>query len=74
MNRILEIDRMDRVAVVEPGVVTNDLCGRVAEEGLMYAGYPMSTGPEKRELTGMRCRRAGGNRKNRKEVWSCRGV
>ena len=43
MNRILEIDRMDRVAVVEPGVVTNALCERVAEEGLMYAGYPMST-------------------------------
>ena len=43
MNRILEIDRVDRVAVVEPGVVTNDLCERVAEEGLMYAGYPMST-------------------------------
>jgi glycolate oxidase len=43
MNRILEVDRVDRVAVVEPGVVTNDLCRRVAEEGLMYAGYPMST-------------------------------
>jgi glycolate oxidase len=28
---------------VEPGVVTNELCTRVAEEGLMYAGYPMST-------------------------------
>ena len=43
MNRILEVDRVDRVAVVEPGVVTSDLCRRVAEEGLMYAGYPMST-------------------------------
>ena len=43
MNRVLEIDRVDRVAVVEPGVVTNVLCERVAEEGLMYAGYPMST-------------------------------
>jgi glycolate oxidase len=43
MNHILEIDRVDRVAVVEPGVVTNTLCERVAEEGLMYAGYPMST-------------------------------
>jgi glycolate oxidase len=43
MNRILEIDRVDRVAVVEPGVVTNVLCERAAEEGLMYAGYPMST-------------------------------
>jgi glycolate oxidase len=43
MNRILEINRIDRVAVVEPGVITNDLCTRVAEKGLMYAGYPMST-------------------------------
>ena len=42
MNRILEIDLLNRVAVVEPGVVTNDLCRKVAEHGLMYAGYPMS--------------------------------
>jgi len=43
MNRVLEIDRINRVAVVEPGVVTNDLCQMVLKEGLMYAGYPMST-------------------------------
>lgn len=43
MNRIIEIDKVDRVAVVEPGVITNDLCRRVEAEGLMYAGYPMST-------------------------------
>ena len=42
MNNILEIDKVDLVAVVEPGVVTNDLCRKVAEEGLFYAGYPMS--------------------------------
>jgi glycolate oxidase len=42
MNRIIEIDTENLVAVVEPGVVTNDLCRRVAEEGLFYAGYPMS--------------------------------
>lgn len=42
MNRILEIDTVNLVAVVEPGVVTNDLCKQVAEEGLFYAGYPMS--------------------------------
>ncbi len=44
MNRILEIDDLNRVAVVEPGVVTNDLCKAVAERGFLYAGYPMSTG------------------------------
>ncbi|MDR1740631.1 MAG: FAD-binding oxidoreductase [Synergistaceae bacterium] len=43
MNRILEIDPVNRVAVVEPGVVTNDLCKAAAEKGFLYAGYPMST-------------------------------
>ena len=43
MNRILEIDTVNRVAVVEPGVVTNDLCKAVVEKGFLYAGYPMST-------------------------------
>lgn len=42
MNRILEIDKVNRVAVVEAGVITNELCQKVLEEGLMYAGYPMS--------------------------------
>lgn len=42
MNRILEIDVENLVAVVEPGVVTNDLCRAAAERGLFYAGYPMS--------------------------------
>ncbi|GHV46031.1 glycolate oxidase [Synergistales bacterium] len=43
MNKILEIDPVNRVAVVEPGVVTNDLCKAVVEKGFLYAGYPMST-------------------------------
>lgn len=42
MSAILEVDTKNMVAVVEPGVVTNDLCLRVAEDGLFYAGYPMS--------------------------------
>ncbi|MGC8545868.1 MAG: FAD-binding oxidoreductase [Athalassotoga sp.] len=42
MNRIIEIDKNNLVAVVEPGVVTNDLCKKVADGGLYYAGYPMS--------------------------------
>ncbi|MBW1612471.1 MAG: FAD-binding protein [Deltaproteobacteria bacterium] len=42
MNKILEIDKVNRVAVVEAGVITNELCLKVLEEGLMYAGYPMS--------------------------------
>ncbi|MEW5922184.1 MAG: FAD-linked oxidase C-terminal domain-containing protein [Bacillota bacterium] len=42
MNRILEIDRENLVAVVEPGVITNDLNNRVQQDGLFFAGYPMS--------------------------------
>jgi len=42
MNKVLEIDKTNRVAVVEPGVVTKELCVKVLDEGLMYAGYPMS--------------------------------
>lgn len=43
MNRILEIDLANLVAVVEPGVVTNDIGEAVRPHGLFYAGYPMST-------------------------------
>jgi len=42
MNRILEIDRENMVAVVEPGVVTSEIGRAVQEFGLFYAGYPMS--------------------------------
>jgi glycolate oxidase len=42
MNRIVEIDRENMMIVVEPGVVTNEINDRVREEGLFYAGYPMS--------------------------------
>ncbi len=42
MNRIVEIDRVNMVAVVEPGVVTNDINEAARPLGLFYAGYPMS--------------------------------
>jgi glycolate oxidase len=42
MNRILEIDYGNMVAVAEAGVVTNELNNAVAEHGLLFAGYPMS--------------------------------
>jgi len=42
MNRILEIDAENMMAVVEPGVITNAINEAVAEHGLFYAGYPMS--------------------------------
>ena len=42
MNRILEIDRENMMAVVQPGVVTNEINEALEPYGLFYAGYPMS--------------------------------
>ena len=42
MNSILEVDKENLVAVVEPGVITNELNNEVEKEGLFFAGYPMS--------------------------------
>jgi len=42
MNRILEIDAANMMAVVEPGVVTNEINQVIADKGLFFAGYPMS--------------------------------
>ncbi|MYI81769.1 MAG: FAD-binding protein, partial [Chloroflexi bacterium] len=42
MNRILELDPVNRVAVLEPGVINLDLQDRCAEHGLRYAPDPSS--------------------------------
>ncbi len=42
MNRIIEIDTENLVAVVEPGVVTGELQKRVEDEGLFYPPDPTS--------------------------------
>ncbi|HUT56675.1 MAG TPA: FAD-linked oxidase C-terminal domain-containing protein [Phycisphaerae bacterium] len=42
MNRILDIDRENMMAVVQPGVVTNEINEALEPYGLFYAGYPMS--------------------------------
>ena len=60
MNQILEIDRDNLVAVVEPGVVTNDINEAVEEYGLFYAGYPMSV--ELCFVSGNVAENAGGGR------------
>jgi glycolate oxidase len=60
MNTILEIDRDNLVAVVEPGVVTNEVNEAVAEYGLFYAGYPMSV--ESCFIGGNIAENAGGGR------------
>lgn len=42
MNRVIEIDPWNLTVTVEPGVVTRELDGMLAEHGLFFAGYPMS--------------------------------
>jgi len=42
MNRILDIDPRDRLAVVEPGVVNTELTAAVSPHGLFYAPDPGS--------------------------------
>ncbi len=42
MKRILEVDPVNRLAVVEPGVVNLDLSRAVADHGLYYAPDPSS--------------------------------
>ncbi|MDR1902241.1 MAG: FAD-binding protein [Treponema sp.] len=42
MNRLIEIDRENMAAVVEAGMITNDFALAVQEQGLFFAGYPMS--------------------------------
>ncbi|MGM0651864.1 MAG: lactate racemase domain-containing protein [Bacillota bacterium] len=42
MNKIIEIDKKNLIAVLEPGVITNDFNDEVQKENLFFAGYPMS--------------------------------
>ncbi len=42
MNRVIEIDRENLTATVEPGVITRDLQERALEAGLMYPPDPSS--------------------------------
>ncbi|MGH3318292.1 MAG: FAD-binding oxidoreductase [Nocardioidaceae bacterium] len=42
MNDILEVDQAERLAVVQPGVINDDLRARCAEHGLWYPPDPAS--------------------------------
>lgn len=42
LNRILEIDAANQIAVVEPGLITGKFQQRLAQQGLMYAPDPAS--------------------------------
>ncbi|AXX29819.1 FAD-binding protein [Actinosynnema pretiosum subsp. pretiosum] len=43
MNRVLEIDPLERLAVVQPGVINDDLRRAAAEHGLWYPPDPASS-------------------------------
>src|SRR5258706_2230188 len=59
MNRILEIDEANHVAVVEPGVTLAALDEKVAEKGLVYPIFP---GESSASLGGNVATNAGGMR------------
>lgn len=42
MNKVIEVDYDNMMMVLEPGVVTNSVNEELAENGLFFAGYPMS--------------------------------
>jgi glycolate oxidase len=60
MNKILEVDKENMVIVVEPGVVTNDINALIKDDGLFFAGYPMSV--ESCFVGGIIAENAGGGR------------
>lgn len=68
MDRIGSVDRVDRVAVVQPGVVTADLAAAAAAAGLFYAPDPASAdrstvgGNIATNAGGMRCVKYGTTR------------
>src|SRR5262249_52862628 len=60
MNRILEIDPIDLIAVVEPGVITEDLHKAAEAKGLFYPPDPASL--KQSTLGGNVAHNAGGPR------------
>ena len=60
MNRILEIDEVNHVAVVEPGVITADLQAAVEKRGLFYPPDPSSL--RQSAIGGNVAENAGGSR------------
>lgn len=68
MNRIVQIDPVNRLAVVEPGVVNADLSAAAREHGLMFAPDPSSWetstvgGNIATNAGGLRCVRYGATR------------
>ena len=60
MNRVVELDIENLTITVEAGIVTNDLAHAVQEQGLFFAGYPMSL--ETCQIGGNIAHNAGGGK------------
>jgi len=60
MNRILQIDEAERIAVVQPGVIVADLQAAATERGLFYAPDPASA--DRATIGGTVATNAGGMR------------
>jgi len=57
MNKIIEIDRDNYVAVVEPGITLSDFCHQVEQQGFYY---PLHPGEMTATIGGNICTNAGG--------------
>lgn len=70
MNRILRIDAVEQIAIVEPGVLNAEVSAATAEFGLFYAPDPASTaicsigGNIATNAGGMRCAKYGVTRES----------
>ena len=60
MNRVLDVDLQNMMIEVQSGIVTNEINAVVAENGLFFAGYPMSL--ESCQIGGNVAENAGGGK------------
>ena len=60
MNKVLDVDLQNMMIEVQAGIVTNEINAMVAEQGLIFAGYPMSL--ESCQIGGNIAENAGGGK------------
>ncbi len=51
MNKVLDVDLQNMMIEVQAGIVTNEINATVADDGLFFAGYPMSLSPARSVAT-----------------------
>ncbi len=60
MNKVLDVDLQNMMIEVQAGIVTNEINAVVADDGLFFAGYPMSL--ESCQIGGNIAENAGGGK------------